>query len=271
LNPTVTLHGGAEYVRLNDLDHTQAERVNGKLGIVARLTTGTTLRSAFFQGLSGSKYDRESLAPTQFAGFNQVFDDPTGTRWRRAAIGLDQRFTGGITAGLEASGRILHVPMFSTGSNMELGRWNEQLHRAHLSVPFGQKVALSAEWRHEATQTDATPNYRALPYKVRTDLVPLRLWLKTGPADVLVENWAVRQHASQLDGAGSDQRASSTFSTTNLRVSMPIVSNRLTATLGLYNVFDRQFRFHNTDLNGDPKVPLFYPQRTALLQGHFRF
>lgn len=271
LNPTVTLYGGAEYVRLNDLDHTQAERVNGKLGIVARLTTGTTLRSAFFQGLSGSKYDRESLAPTQFAGFNQVFDDPTGTRWRRAAIGLDQRFTGGITAGLEASGRILHVPMFSTGSNMELGRWNEQLHRAHLSVPFGQKVALSAEWRHEATQTEVTPDYRALPYKVRTDLVPLRLWLKTGPADVLVENWAVRQHASQLDGAGSDQRASSTFSTTNLRVSMPIVSNRLTATLGLYNVFDRQFRFHNTDLNGDPKVPLFYPQRTALLQGHFRF
>jgi hypothetical protein len=110
---------------------------------------------------------------------------------------------------------------------------------------------------------------------VRTDLVPLRLWLKTGPADVLIENWAVRQHASQFDsrlnGAGSDLHAGSTFSTTNLRVSMPIVSNRLTATLGLYNVFDRQFRFHNTDLNGDPKVPLFYPQRTALLQGHFRF
>ncbi|WP_222862064.1 tetratricopeptide repeat protein, partial [Zoogloea oleivorans] len=271
INPAIIVHGGAEYVRLNDLDRTQTERVNGKLGIVARLATGTTLRSAFFQGVSGSKYDRESLAPTQFAGFNQVFDDPTGTRWRRAAIGLDQRFTGGITAGLEASGRILHVPMFSTGSNMELGRWNEQLHRAHLSVPFGQKVALSAEWRHEATQTEVTPDYRALPYKVRTDLVPLRLWLKTGPADVLVENWAVRQHASQLDGAGSDQRASSTFSMTNLRVSMPIVSNRLTATLGLYNVFDRQFRFHNTDLNGDPKVPLFYPQRTALLQGHFRF
>jgi tetratricopeptide (TPR) repeat protein len=271
INPAVTMLGGAEYVRLDDLNHTQAERINGKLGIVTRLATGTTLRSAFFQGVSGSKYDRESLAPTQFAGFNQVFDDPTGTRWRRAAVGLDQRFAGGITAGLEASGRILNVPMFSTGSSIELGRWNEQLHRAHVAVPFGHKVALSAEWRHEETQTDANPDYRGLPYKVRTDLVPLRLWLKSGPADVLVENWAVRQHAAQLDGAGSDLHASSTFSTTNLRVSMPIVSNRLTATLGLYNVFDRQFRFHNTDLNGDPKVPLFYPQRTALLQGHFRF
>lgn len=275
INPAISVHGGAEYVRLDDLNHTQAERINGKLGIVARLATGTTLRSAFFQGVSGSKYDRESLAPTQFAGFNQVFDDPTGTRWRRAAVGLDQRFAGGITAGLEASGRILNVPMFSTGSSMELGRWNEQLHRAHVAVPFGHKVALSAEWRHEATQTDANPAYRGLPYKVRTDLVPLRLWLKTGPADVLIENWAVRQHASQFDsrlnGAGSDLHAGSTFSTTNLRVSMPIVSNRLTATLGLYNVFDRQFRFHNTDLNGDPKVPLFYPQRTALLQAHFRF
>lgn len=271
INPAIIVHGGAEYVRLNDLDRTQTERVNGKLGIVARLATGTTLRSAFFQGVSGSKYDRESLAPTQFAGFNQVFDDPTGTRWRRAAVGLDQRFAGGITAGLEASGRILNLPTIGADSSMELVRWNEQLHRAHLAVPFGQKVALSAEWRHEETQTELNTDLRGLPYKVRTDLVPLRLWLKTGPADVLVENWAVRQHASQLDGAGSEQRASSTFSMTNLRVSMPIVSNRLTATLGLYNVFDRQFRFHNTDLNGDPKVPLFYPQRTALLQGHFRF
>jgi tetratricopeptide (TPR) repeat protein len=271
INPAVTVHGGVEYVRFDQLDFSQAERINGKLGIVARLATGTTLRSAFFQGVSGSKYDRESLAPTQFAGFNQVFDDPTGTRWRRAAIGLDQRFAGGITAGLEASGRILNVPMFSTGSSMELGRWNEQLHRAHVAVPFGHKVALSAEWRHEETQTELNTDFRGLPYKVRTDLVPLRLWLKTGPADVLVENWAVRQHAAQLDGAGSDLHAGSTFSTTNLRISMPIVSNRLTATLGLYNVFDRQFRFHNTDLNGDPKVPLFYPQRTALLQGHFRF
>lgn len=271
INPAVTVHGGAEYVRLDDLNHTQAERINGKLGIVARLATGTTLRSAFFQGVSGSKYDRESLAPTQFAGFNQVFDDPTGTRWRRAAVGLDQRFAGGITAGLEASGRILNVLTIGEDNGMELVRWNEQLHRAHVAVPFGNKVALSAEWRHETTQTDASPDYRGLPYKVRTDLVPLRLWLKTGPADVLIENWAVRQHASQGDRRGNDQRASTAFSTTNLRISLPVVSNRLTATLGLYNVFDRQFRFHNTDLNGDPKVPLFYPQRTALLQAHFRF
>lgn len=271
INRAVTVHGGAEYVRLDALDKTQTERVNGKLGIVARLAAGTTLRAAFFQGVSGSKYDRESLAPTQFAGFNQVFDDPTGTRWRRAAIGLDQRFAGGITAGLVASGRILSVPTIGAGNSVELGRWNEQLHRAHVAVPFGHKVAISAEWRHEEAQTPLDSDFRGLPYKVRTDLFPLRLWLKTGPAEVLLENWAVRQHAAQLDGAGNDLHAGSTFSTSNLRVSIPIVSNRLTATLAIYNVFDQQFRFHNTDLNGDPKVPLFYPQRTALLQGHFRF
>jgi hypothetical protein len=89
LNPALTLHGGADYVRFEDPGRSQAERINGKLGAVLRPAAGTTLRAAVFQGVSGSRYDAESLAPTQFAGFNQVFDDISGTRWRRAAVAAE--------------------------------------------------------------------------------------------------------------------------------------------------------------------------------------
>lgn len=274
LTPVVTLHGGAEYVRLDELNNTKSERINGKLGIVARLNNGTTLRGAFFQGVSGSKYDRESLAPTQFAGFNQVFDDTNGTRWRRAAAGVEQRFGNGVNTGLEVSARHMDVPIpdFFSSSN-DLEAWKEQLHRAHLTLPLGQKVAFSLEWRHEEIKA---PDNTALrdsfnPYKVRTNLIPARLWFKTGPTDTLLEHWTVDQHAALLSSAGSETRAQSKFSVTNLRFSVPMASNRLTLSLGIYNVFDRQFRFQNTDLNGDPRVPLFYPQRTALLQGNLRF
>lgn len=273
LNQVVTLHGGAEYVRLDELDNTKGERINGKLGVVARLNSGTTLRGAFFQGVSGSKYDRESLAPTQFAGFNQVFDDTNGTRWRRAAVGVEQRFGNGINAGLEASARHMDVPMPGLSSTNDLEAWKEQLHRAHLTLPLGQKLAFSLEWRHEEIKAPGDTALRDSfnPYKVRTDLIPARLWIKTGPADTLLEHWTVDQHAALLSSAGSETRAQSKFSVTNLRFSLPMLSNRLTMSLGIYNVFDRQFRFQNTDLNGDPRVPLFYPQRTALLQGNLRF
>ena len=276
LHPALTLHGGADYVRFDDQGRAHSERVNGKLGLVARPTAGTTLRGAIFQGVSGSKYDAENLAPTQFAGFNQVFDEISGTRWRRAAVAVDQRLAGGVTAGLEASGRWLDAPMFdpnaSTGYHPE--RWKEALHRAHLAVPLGRRLALSAEWRHESIRYEGQEGLvRDTPYKVTTDLLPLRVWLKTGPADALLEHWVVRQRASQIAGSitTSESEARSTFSVTNLRVSVPLVEHRLSASLGVYNLFDRQFRFHNTDLNGDPRVPLFYAQRTLMLQGQLRF
>lgn len=273
LDPVITLHGGAEYVRLNELGNTQSERVNGKLGVVARLTSRTTLRTAFIQGTSGSKYDRESLAPTQFAGFNQVFDDTNGTRWRRAAFGVDQRFGNGINAGLEASTRHMDVPMPSNSSANILEQWKEQLHRAHLSLPFGQRLAFSIEWHHEEITgpTDTFLRGSTSPYKVRTDLIPARLWIKTGPTDTLIEHWTVDQHAALLSSTAKETAARSKFSVTNLRLSVPVSKNRLTLSLGIYNLFDRQFRFQNTDLNGDPRVPLFYPERTALLQGNLRF
>ncbi|MCA0186146.1 MAG: FecR domain-containing protein [Proteobacteria bacterium] len=276
LHPAVTLHGGAEYTRYENSGISAAERINGKLGLVARPAAGTTLRGAIFQGVSGSKYDAENLAPTQFAGFNQVFDEIAGTRWRRAAAAVDQRLAGGITAGLEASGRWLDAPMVdpnaSTGYHPE--RWKEALHRAHLAIPLGRRLALSAEWRHESIRYEGQDGLvRDTPYKVSTDLLPLRLWLKTGPADALLEHWLVRQRASQVAGdiGGNESGARSTFSVTNLRFSVPLVEHRLSASLGVYNLFDRQFRFHNTDLNGDPRVPLFYAQRTLMLQGQLRF
>ncbi|WP_079434796.1 FecR domain-containing protein [Zoogloea sp. LCSB751] len=273
LHPTVTLHGGAEYIRLSELDNTQSERLNGKLGIVARLASGTNVRAAFIQGVSGSKYDRESLAPTQFAGFNQAFDDTNGTRWRRAAFGIEQSFGGGINTGVEVSARHMDVPMPGLSSTLDLEPWKEQLHRAHITLPFGQRVAFSLEWRHEEIKAreDTALRDSFNPYKVRTDLLPARLWIKTGPTDTLIEHWTVDQHAARLSSTAGETAASSKFSVTNLRFSIPVASNRLTVSLGIYNIFDRQFRFQNTDLNGDPKIPLFYPQRTALLQGSLRF
>lgn len=271
--PSLTLHGGADYVRFKDMDLPHAERINGKLGAVLRPAGGTTLRAAVFQGVSGSRYDAENLAPTQFAGFNQVFDEIAGTRWRRAAVAVDQRLGAGLSGGLEASWRWLDVPTADplTG-RYHLADWKETLHRAHLALPLGRHALLSAEWRHETIRYDAGDSLlRDTPWKVATDQLPLRLWLKTGPVDTLLEHWVVRQRASQIAGDGSAAEARSTFTVSNLRLSLPVLPQRLSTSLGVYNLFDRDFRFHNTDLNGDPRVALFYPRRTLMLQAQLRF
>lgn len=264
----LTLHGGLDYVRLADAVSAGTERINGKIGAVVDATPSTTLRAAVFQGVKGSKYDRESLEPTQFAGFNQVFDDFDGTRWTRAAIAVDQRFAGNVKAGAEISARRLDVPTLGCDTPDCLARWKESQHRLYAAVPFGQRAALSVEWRHEATHLEGSPaNLTSMPYRLRTDLVPIRLWLRAGPGDVMLENWLVRQHARLADTFGGDDAIGrSTFSVTNLRYTLPVVSNHATVSVGASNLFDRNFRFENADYNGDPKAPLFFPRRTVLVQ-----
>ena len=274
LNPVLTVHGGADYVRFEDPGRSQAERINGKLGAVLRPSVGTSLRAAIFQGVSGSRYDAENLAPTQFAGFNQIFDDISGTRWRRAAVAMERNLSNGLSGGLEASWRWLDAPTVDPGARItyHLEDWKERLHRAHLALPFGRHAMLSAEWRRENIRYEGDNNLiRDTPWKVDTDLLPLRLWLKAGQVDALMEHWMVRQRASQIAGNGAESDAHSTFTVTNLRLSLPLVPQRLSASLGVYNIFDRDFRFHNTDLNGAPRVSLFYPQRTLIVQGQLRF
>lgn len=269
----VMLHGGAEYLRFEDRDSPSAERINGKIGVSFRSMIGTTLRAAVFQGVKGSKYDKESLEPTQFAGFNQSFDDFNGTRWTRSALAIDQRFGSNIHGGLELSQRRLDIPGLGCGTLDCLARWQERRHRAYLVLPFGSQIALSTEWHHENSRLiDGADNVAGLlPYRLRTDLLPLRLWVKTGPGDLLLETWGVRQRALFRDSPGLDISGRSAFAITNLRYSLPYSDKRWLASLSVSNLFDRQFRFQNGDYNGDPKAPLFHPRRSVLFQLVYRY
>lgn len=272
-NKRVTLHGGAEYIRYAEQDYTHVERLNAKLGASFRLAMGTTLRAAVFQGVKGAKYDKESLEPTQFVGFNQSFDDFNGSRWTRTALAVDQRFDGGIRAGLELSRRRLDIPNLGCDSADCLARWHERLYRTYLVWPFGHHAVLSAEWRHEDNRLDGNHSSLAgsLPHQLRTDLLPLRLWFRAGDGDVLLETWGVRQLATLREPDGSDTSGRSSFVITNLRYSLPIGNKRLVASLAANNLFDRHFLFENGDYNGDPKAPLFHPRRSLLFQLTYRY
>jgi hypothetical protein len=77
----------------------------------------------------------QTLEPTQVAGFNQFFDEASGTRSWRYGVGLDQRLGAGLFAGVEGSMRKLEVPFTATGpSGTDLleSHWQEYQARGHL-------------------------------------------------------------------------------------------------------------------------------------------
>ncbi|WP_374487555.1 FecR domain-containing protein [Zoogloea sp.] len=275
--PGWDIHAGLDYVHLESTDlntSVQSERMLGKFGVVGKPAEGVTVRAAFMQGVSGSSLDQESLLPTEFAGFNQSFDDPSGTRWHQGGAGIAFKTQSGLRAGLEGTRRSLAVPDFGCYISPCSGAWHESKLKASVSQPFGDRFALSGEWLFTKRDAAQTPYSFDVPDSLRTHLIPFRLWARVGEGSLLVENWMVRQTGmvSQNDGVSESRMgARSNFDVVNLRYTYPVITKSLTASLIVNNIFDRKFDFQDTAWASQARTPLFYPHRTVFVQGSLRF
>lgn len=267
------VHLGAAFSDLNATAASSIERLNGKAGATLELSPNTKFRIAVLQGVKGPKYQDQTLEPTQFAGFNQVFDDLDGTRWRRSAAGIDHRFANGVMTGLELSTRALEIPgLGCTGSDCR-ANWSERLHRAYVAAPFGPRAALTVAWHFDRVQLDTDPApLRNLPYRTRTELLETGVWLKLAPRfSTRLETVRVRQQSAVTDSfQGGTASRSERVWLANAWLSYSAPDRRVGFSFSVHNIFDRHFAFQDTDLNGNPKVPLFFPQRTVLLQLNLR-
>jgi len=272
-HPRARVHVGVAHDALDAERPLSVAHTSGKLGASLLVGPATTLRVAALEGVKGPKYRDQTLEPTQFAGFNQVFDDLDGTRWRRKGVGLDHRFADGGGAGLEWTRRTLSVPGLGCGPTDCRADWDERLHRAYVEWPLGRRVALSAAWHFERLHLDGGPaDSPSLPFHVRTELVPLGLWARVAPrVAAQLEAQHVKQRAAIADGTGGVESRSESAWLGNARVSYVHPGRRFLLSLAVYNLFDRRFSFQNTDFSGNPRVPLFHPERTVLLQANLRF
>lgn len=275
LTPTrwLTLHLGAAFDSLHATKAASGDRSEGKGGMSLKLAPATTVRIAQIRGTKGPKYLDATLEPTQFAGFNQLFDDLDGTRWRRTAVGLDHRFESGVMAGVEWSRRALEVPDLGCSSPCRAD-WSERLHRAYLALPLGRNAALSLSWRYEGLRLNEPPTtLDKQPFQTRTEILPIGLWAKLAPRlTTYVEAVRVRQDTTIVDAlaGGPPLTRAGNFWLANAHLSYTHHARRFGFSIALHNVFDRRFSFQDTDLNRDPRVPLFYPKRTLLLQTNLR-
>lgn len=95
---------GLSYDDIEDLDLSRSQ-INPKFGFSWSPSNDTTIRAAAFRVMKRPFASNQTIEPTQLAGFNQFFDDPDGTDSVRYGVGLDQRLTDNLFAGLEVSWR----------------------------------------------------------------------------------------------------------------------------------------------------------------------
>jgi len=102
--------------------------VNPKLGMVWTPFPATTVRAAFFRALERRISTEQTIEPTQVAGFNQFLNVSEGTDTWTYGIGIDQKISDKVYAGLEYSRRKQEVPV----GDLEFD-WKERFGRAYLN------------------------------------------------------------------------------------------------------------------------------------------
>jgi len=235
------------------------DQLNPKLGVAWTPVPATTVRAAFFRALERRISTEQTIEPTQVAGFNQFLNVSEGTDTWTYGIGIDQKVSGDIYAGLEYSQRKQEVPV----GDLELD-WKERFGRAYLNYLPHKWLSLSAEYLYERFKR---PDFNVT--LLTTHRVPLGVSFNhPSGLSITAKATYIKQEgdffvppASPFDPPGSAEKHSSFW------LFDASVGYRLPKRLGMIslvgkNLFDKSFNYQDMD----PFSPVLQPARSIFLK-----
>jgi hypothetical protein len=206
----------------------------------------------------------QTLEPTQVAGFNQFYDDLESTDAWTYGAAVDQKFSQTMFGGLEFTKRNLDVPIaftdpFTGVTEVQRNGWDENVARAYFFWTPSDRVALSAEYRYEhfTRSGDLTFGFS----EVTTNRVPLGLkyFHPEGVGFALLGTYYNQNGEFQRRSSLCCESGSSTFWIADAALSYRFPKRYGFFTFGVTNLFDKQFKYQETDFNN----PTIQPTRTV--------
>ncbi len=232
-------------------------QINPKLGLTWQVNNSTTLRAAAFRTMARSLVANQTVEPTQVAGFNQFFDDISGSDARRYGVALEKNLET-FYLGVEVSKRNLEVPFLAAQTNKTFkAGWVEQAGRAYTYWTPLKWLAASAEYQYESFRRPATDSFDKRDGTVgipdlTTQQLPLSINLfSTNGFTTNISATRVKQRGEFATAIQTG--TTTTFSADQFWVFDTAVSFRLSnrlgrVTIGAKNLLDKAFLYHNSDI-----------------------
>jgi tetratricopeptide (TPR) repeat protein len=248
-------------------------RFNPKLGLIWNLSDTSVLRLAGFRTLRTEVLNNQSLAPTQVAGFNQVFDDALGSKAWRYGIGLDQRILPNLHGGIELSRRELTEPVVDPDISDE--DQDEQNHRAYLYWTHRAGYALSAEYQYEDFERDYLEGQADFDRPARMTTRTLRLGARYFHPSGLFAGLTgshVDQRLTSVLPFGGTEELEDDFWITDAALGYRLPHRRGLLELQVRNLFDQSFHYQSVHPGtGTPQTSPYYPDRAWFLHAQLWF
>jgi Flp pilus assembly protein TadD len=287
--PALQLTLGGHYEHLTttakSIEALSRTEFDPKLGASWNILPNTTVRGAWFATLKRpligdlSFQSGQTIEPTQIAGFNQFYDDFTGTKARRWGVGIDQKvpnpFFAGDTLllGAEWSQRQLTVPVATNvltpgvPAIVESGA-KERYGRAYLSWLLSERLAFNTELDYQALNRTVLNARDDGLIRVQLLQVPIELrYFDPNGLLGLVRTTIVREQGQFLDVTSGDVNpGKGTFATLDMGIGWRYPGRPFIATLEAQNLLDSHLHYQDTD----PFNQRIIPRRTFLARVTFR-
>ena len=267
LVPDVTFTVGASFDVFDfssDSGNINVSQINPKFGVVWDVSPSTTLRLAAFRILKRSLIQNSTIEPTQVAGFNQFFDDPTGVDAKRGGIALDHEFSWNLHSGLEASVRDLDVPLLTEDPMLVVTEDQDEITgRAYTYWTPSRRISVGAEYHFEQFERDPESPEIRRPNLLRNQRIPVTISF-FGDNGLFVNTRTTFYQQKVKFGAPVVSKDES-FALMDVLVGYRLPKRYGIITLNVLNAFDKEFEFFNAGFQEESFTRnRFIPERTII-------
>jgi tetratricopeptide (TPR) repeat protein len=255
LPANVKLTAGLSYDDFNADSPTTPEedQFNPKFGLTWSPFTTTTLRATAFRVFQRTLITDQTIEPTQVAGFNQLFDDATGTDSWRYGGAIDQKFTESIYGGVEYTYRDLSVPYLDT--NLATGAdvlkdapWQEHVVRTYLFWTPHNWLSLTGEYMYEDFHRDDAFADGANDFQTHRVPLGVNFFHPTGLSASLKGTYINQDGDFERQGTiGSFESGDDDFWLVDAALSYRFPKRYGVFTMGVKNAFDEEFEYFDSD------------------------
>jgi len=230
------------------------DQVSPKFGLTWEARKNLTFRAAYLKAIAHPSYMEQTIEQTQVEGFNQVFDDISGSKIEQFGLGMDARVNRTLNVGAEFTRRDLQSPGLVVTEGKAVYEGSDEKHsRAYLYWTATDRLGISIAYEKELFE-----RAQLTPENLTTQRTPIGFsyhW----PSGIFFqsEGTFINQEITRL---GTTERED--FWNVDAVLGYRFPKRYGKAELIVKNILDEEFYYYDLSfLSGEPLMPQFQPKR----------
>jgi tetratricopeptide (TPR) repeat protein len=226
-----------------------------KFGLTWEPVENLILRTAYIESLARPMHMERSIAPTQVAGFNQLFDDVQGSEIKQYGVGFDTKLRNDLSIGAEFNRRDLQIPL-NFGTYYEGG--DEKYSTAYLYWTVTDRLAAHIAYEKEEYEVSLFP-----PYALTTQRTPIGFnyhW----PSGMFLRAVGTYVHQEIVDYNSKGQE---NFWNVDAALGYRLPNRYGKLEFIAKNIFENKFHYYDLSFHSpDIQMPQFQPERQLFMR-----